>query len=79
MSLKSNKLYSFKLYLEIQKINPEAAEYFWFMVMKEEMWGRSLSGVFTWSATEQGSAFWNTIDKQVRYLVKRENPWEESR
>lgn len=79
MSLKSDKLYSFKLYVEIQKLNAEAAEYFWVRVIEGELWGKPLSGAFTWSATEQGPAFWNTIHKQVRYLVKRENPWEELR
>lgn len=79
MSLKSEKLYSFKLYLEIQKLSTEAAEYFWFMVMKEELWGKPLSGAFTWSATEQGTAFWITINKHVQYVVKKEDLWEEFR
>lgn len=76
MSLKSEKLYSFKLYLEIQKINPEAAEYFWSVVMRDEMWGVSLSGAFVWSDTPQEPSFWVGVDQQVRHLVKKEDLWE---
>lgn len=61
MALKSDKMYSFKLYLAIQKINPEAAEYFWDRLEVEETFGIGLSSSFDWEDTPQGYRFWYNI------------------
>lgn len=61
MSLYADKMYSFKLYLAIKKLDQEAAEYFWENLNKERSHGIGLSSSFDWEGTPQGYRFWYNI------------------
>lgn len=59
--LKEFKETSFKLYLKIKNIDPEAAEYFWETVSKNNRWGVGLLGAFAWDSSPQGTSFWYSM------------------
>lgn len=59
--LREAKELSFKLYLKIKNIDPEAAEYFWKNISERQRWGSGLLGAFAWDGSPQGTSFWYNI------------------
>lgn len=67
--LREAKEISFRLYLKIKSIDPEAAEYFWKKLNKEGSYGFGLSASFDWQETPQGYKFWYDIAQTLDHIT----------
>lgn len=69
MGIRDDKFHTYRIYLELLKVDQEAAEYFWMRACSEGCWGESICSSFDWQETPQGADFWAKQHVEVSSIV----------